>query len=113
MIVLYNPTSTTPGKEPLPLSLMSLAAVLEGKAPFQLIDGNFERDPAAAIVDVLKTAPRGEPTLLAVTVMPGPQLSEAVPVSKKVRETLPGVPIVWGGYWPTQHGETALPHRRV
>jgi radical SAM superfamily enzyme YgiQ (UPF0313 family) len=108
MIVLYNPTSTTPGKEPLPLSLMSLAAVLEGKVPFQLIDGNFERDPAAAIVDVLKTAPRGEPTLLAVTVMPGPQLSEAVPVSKKVRETLPGVPIVWGGYWPTQHGETAL-----
>ena len=29
MIVLYNPLSTTPGKQPLPLSLMSLAAVLE------------------------------------------------------------------------------------
>ena len=32
MIVLYNPLSTTPGKQPLPLSLMSLAAVLEGPA---------------------------------------------------------------------------------
>ena len=30
MIVLFNPISTTPGKQPLPLSLMSLAAVLEG-----------------------------------------------------------------------------------
>ena len=29
MIVLFNPLSTTPGKQPLPLSLMSLAAVLE------------------------------------------------------------------------------------
>ncbi len=29
MIVLFNPISTTPGKQPLPLSLMSLAAVLE------------------------------------------------------------------------------------
>jgi hypothetical protein len=31
MIVLYNPISTTPGKQPLPLSLMALAAVLEGR----------------------------------------------------------------------------------
>src|SRR3954468_21506513 len=29
MIVLFNPVSTSPGKQPLPLSLMSLAAVLE------------------------------------------------------------------------------------
>jgi len=29
MILLYNPLSTTPGKQPLPLSLMALAAVLE------------------------------------------------------------------------------------
>ena len=32
MIVLFNPISTTPGKQPLPLSLMSLAAVLEARA---------------------------------------------------------------------------------
>ena len=27
MIVLFNPISTSPGKQPLPLSLMALAAV--------------------------------------------------------------------------------------
>lgn len=52
MIVLYNPLSTTPGKQPLPLSVLSLAAVLEhppahaGRAPepWALVDGNLVRD---------------------------------------------------------------------
>lgn len=104
MIVLYNPLSTTPGKQPLPLSLMSLAAVLEGREPWQLVDGNLIRDPAAAILELAD----GTPSLLAVTVMPGPQLTQAVSVSKRVRKELPGLPIVWGGYFPTQHADTVL-----
>ncbi|HLE68099.1 MAG TPA: radical SAM protein, partial [Vicinamibacteria bacterium] len=113
MIVLYNPLSTTPGKQPLPLSLMSLAAVLEGRERFRLVDGNLERDPAAAILKILRGAPRDEVNLLAATVMPGPQLTQAVSVSKRVRESLPGVPIVWGGYFPTQHGDTVLKSHSV
>ena len=56
MIVLYNPISTTPGKQPLPLSLMALAAVLENPGdgrspePWTLVDGNVVSDPAAEIV---------------------------------------------------------------
>jgi hypothetical protein len=113
MIVLYNPISTTPGKAPLPLSLLSLAAVLDGRERFRIVDGNVEKNPAAAIVGILEKAPRSEPGLLAVTVMPGPQLPDAFTVSKRVRETLPAVPIVWGGYFPTQHGETVLRSRYV
>ncbi len=108
MIVLYNPLSTTPGKQPLPLSLMSLAAVLEGRERFRLVDGNLERAPAAAILQILREAPRNEVSLLAATVMPGPQLTQAVAVSKQVKAALPQVPIVWGGYFPTQHADTAL-----
>src|SRR5262245_6217391 len=108
MIVLYNPLAPTRGKQALQLSLLSLAAVLEGRERYRLVDGNLERDPAGAIVEILKTAPRSEVTLLAVTVMPGPQLMEAVPVTKRVRELVPDVPIVWGGYFPTQHGATVL-----
>lgn len=108
MIVLYNPLSTTPGKQPLPLSLMSLAAVLEGRERFRLVDGNLERDPASAILEILGTAPRGESNVLAATVMAGPQLTQAVSVSKRVRGSLPRIPIVWGGYFPTQHGPTVL-----
>jgi hypothetical protein len=59
MIVLYNPLSTTPGKQPLPLSLMALAAVLDappgGRAPesWTLVDGNIVGDPAAEIIERL------------------------------------------------------------
>jgi len=108
MILLFNPLSTTPGKQPLPLSVMSLAAVLEGQEVWNLVDGNLVSDPAAAIIARLSAAGSRDLTLLAVTVMPGPQLSQAVPVCKAVRAALPNVPIVWGGYFPTQHTDTVL-----
>ena len=109
MIVLFNPRSTTPGKQPLPLSIMALAAVVEGREPWCLVDGNVEADPVAAIVSRFggQSAPES-PDLLAVTVMPGPQLSQAVPVCRSIRERLPHVKIVWGGYFPTQHTSTVL-----
>jgi anaerobic magnesium-protoporphyrin IX monomethyl ester cyclase len=108
MIVLYNPLSTTPGKQPLPLSLMALAAVLEGREPWTLVDGNVVSDPASAIIDRLdRTNPR-DVSLLAVSVMPGPQLTQAVAVCRRVRMAKPRVPIVWGGYFPTQHTDTVL-----
>jgi hypothetical protein len=108
MIVLFNPLSTTPGKQPLPLSVLSLAAVLEGRERWALVDGNLEADPAAAIGAHLSRASAGELRLVAVTVMPGPQLVQAVPVSRAVRVAFPDVPIVWGGYFPTQHADTVL-----
>jgi radical SAM superfamily enzyme YgiQ (UPF0313 family) len=108
MIVLYNPLSTTPGKQPLPLSLMSLAAVLERVEPWTLVDGNLVRDPAAEILDrIARRSGRGL-SMLAVTVMPGPQVTQAVDVCRRVREARPDLPIVWGGYFPTQHADVVL-----
>lgn len=108
MIILYNPRSTTPGKQPLPLSLMALAAVLEGRHPWILVDGNLVADPAASIIDIACVQPAQPANLLAVTVMPGPQLAQAVLVCRQVRAAVPGLPIVWGGYFPTQHSEAVL-----
>jgi len=108
MVIFFNPLSTTPGKQPLPLSVMSLAAVLEGHEAWSLVDGNVHRDPAAEIVAQLSRAPSTDLALLAVTVMPGPQLTQAVAVCRAVRRMLPHVPIVWGGYFPTQHTDTVL-----
>jgi hypothetical protein len=111
MIVLFNPLSTTPGKQPLPLSVLSLAAVLEGRHPWTLVDGNVTRDPVGDIAALLCGLPGGDPkrvALLGVTVMPGPQLTQAVDVCRQVRARLPHVPIVWGGYFPTQHADTVL-----
>ena len=108
MIVLYNPLSTTPGKQPLPLSLMSLAAVLGEDHPWTLVDANLISDPAAEILSHLRAASSSDARLLAVTVMPGPQLTQAVDVCRRVKGAMPGVPIVWGGYFPTQHADTVL-----
>ena len=80
MIVFFNPISTSPGKQPLPLSIVALAAVLEGKEPWCLVDGNLVSDPARVILDHVSVSGRSKPDLLAVTVMPGPQLTQAVRV---------------------------------
>ena len=105
MIVFYNPRSTTPGKQPLPLSLLSLAAVIDGREPWVLVDGNLTDDPAS---DILMHLERHPAALLAVTVMPGPQLSQAVPVCQRVKAARPRTPIVWGGYFPSQHADVVL-----
>ena len=109
MIVLYNPLSTTPGKQPLPLSVLSLAAVLERHGlEWSLVDGNLAADPTAEIAARVCGRPGSTPSLLAVTVMPGPQLTQAVEVCRAFRTAHPAVPVVWGGYFPTQHADTVL-----
>jgi hypothetical protein len=49
MIVLFNSLSRTPWNQPLPLSVLSLAAVLEGQKPWSLVDGSIVADPAREI----------------------------------------------------------------
>ncbi|HYO87093.1 MAG TPA: cobalamin-dependent protein [Candidatus Limnocylindrales bacterium] len=104
-VLLYNPISTSPGKQRLPLSLLAVAAVIAEDYEVEFIDGNLIADPAAHIIE------RAQATgakLLACTVMPGPQLRQAVPVCKQVKAALPGLTILWGGYFVTQHAEVVL-----
>ncbi|HLA44829.1 MAG TPA: radical SAM protein, partial [Aggregatilineales bacterium] len=42
------------------------------------------------------------------TAMAGPQLKQAIEVCKYVKTELPGLIIVWGGYFATHHGDVAL-----
>jgi anaerobic magnesium-protoporphyrin IX monomethyl ester cyclase len=108
VIILFNPLATTPGKQPLPLAVLSLAAVLGESWPWRLVDGNVERDPAGAILELLASAKPSELNLLAVTAMPGPQLRQAVTVCARVRAARPDLSIVWGGYFATQHTDVVL-----
>lgn len=104
-VLLYNPLSTSPGKQRLPLSLLAVAAVIADDYDVEFIDGNLVADPAAQIIERARaTGAR----LLACTVMPGPQLRQAVPVCKAVKAALPDLVILWGGYFPTQHHEVTL-----
>lgn len=104
-ILLYNPISTSPGKQRLPMSLLAIAAMLGDDYDFELIDGNLIADPAAHIIE------RAQATgaiLLGMTVMPGPQLRQAVSVCQQIKRALPQMTILWGGYFPSNHYETAL-----
>lgn len=103
-LVLYNPRSTSPGKRVLPMSLLALGALLEGRTEYVIVDGNLEPDPVARIAELV----RGGAKTLGVTVMPGPQLSQAVPHSRQLKEMFPHLTIIWGGYFPTQHWDVVL-----
>jgi radical SAM superfamily enzyme YgiQ (UPF0313 family) len=105
MIVLFHPRSTRPKNRRLPLSVLHLAAVLEGREPYEIVDGNADSDPWATI-DALASANWVE--MLAVSVMPGPQLRSAIPVCRAFREKCPRVPIVWGGYFPSLYTDATL-----
>ncbi len=104
-VLFYNPVSTSKGKQRLPLSILSVAAVIAADYDVEFIDGNLVDDPAAHIIDRARAT---KAKLLAVTVMPGPQLRQAVPVCKQVKAALPDLTILWGGYFPTQHQDVIL-----
>lgn len=104
-ILLYNPISTSPGKQRLPMSLLAIAAPLAADYDLEFIDGNLIADPAARIIERARNT-RAE--ILGVSVMPGPQLRQAVSVCKQVKAALPDLNIVWGGYFPSNHYQVCL-----
>lgn len=105
MIVLFNPRATRPRNRRFPLSVLSLAAILEGKEDYRIVDGNLDPNPTETLGALIRNH---AVELLAVTVMPGPQLVSAVGACQEIRGRFPRVPIVWGGYFPSLYSDTAL-----
>ena len=105
MILFYNPKATRFRNRRLPLSILSMAAVIEGEEEYAIVDGNLDPDPTRSLLRILKEK-RVE--LLAVTVMPGPQTVGAVASCKTIREQYPRLPIVWGGYFASNYTSAVL-----
>jgi len=104
-LVLYNPKSNSSGKRILPLSLLALGAVLEERHEYSIVDGNTERAPLDSLDRALVDSGA---SVLAMSVMPGPQLRDAVPLARELKRRHPEVMVIWGGYFPTQHYEVCL-----
>ncbi|HUI08825.1 MAG TPA: radical SAM protein [Bacteroidota bacterium] len=104
MIALVNPRSTR-WRYRIPLSVLSLGASLEGRFPYEILDGNLHPDAGEALLGLIRD--RGV-RYLGLTVMPGPQLEESIRLSRLVREREPAVTIIWGGYFPTLHPDVVL-----
>jgi anaerobic magnesium-protoporphyrin IX monomethyl ester cyclase len=110
VIVLVNPASTHSPRKPLPMSVLAAASVLEGEFEYAIVDGNVECDVMARIETISSHAPL---SAIGITVMPGPQLCEAVPLSRALKQRFPSVPIIWGGYFPSEHANVILRDRAI
>jgi anaerobic magnesium-protoporphyrin IX monomethyl ester cyclase len=105
VIVLFNPRATRPRNRRLPLSVLALAAVLEGREEYEIVDGNVDVKP---IESILRLIDERNVDLLGVTVMPGPQMVAAMEASREIRRLRPQVKIVWGGYFVSIYPDAAL-----
>ena len=104
-VLLVNPRVCAPSSTRLPLSVLSLAAVLEGRFPWRIVDGNLDRDPIKTALAALAERPH---QLAAISVMTGPQVVSAVEMSRAIRAAHPSLPIVWGGYFPSLYTSAAI-----
>ncbi|MEI7737024.1 MAG: radical SAM protein, partial [Ferruginibacter sp.] len=103
-VLLFNPRSAN-AKYRIPNSIMNIAASIEGKFEWVIVDGNCEADTYHTICNYLQT---GEFKYIGITVMPGPQTRQAIPFSKKIKTHFPDTIIIWGGYFPTNHYKVIL-----
>ncbi|MDB5273962.1 MAG: B12-binding radical protein [Chitinophagaceae bacterium] len=103
-VLLFNPRSAS-SKYRIPNSILTVAASIHGKYGYAIVDGNLEKDPWIKIEEYLRT---GEYGWFGSTVMPGPQLKQAIPVTKNIRQHFPEVNIVWGGYFPSNQYATVM-----
>ena len=105
MIILFNPRATKPRNVRLPLAILALAAVLEGREEYEIIDGNLDDNATETILSLIQNH---KVEMLGVTVMPGPQMAAAVESCREIRRLRPEIPIVWGGYFPSLYPEASL-----
>jgi anaerobic magnesium-protoporphyrin IX monomethyl ester cyclase len=103
-ILLFNPKSAI-AKHRIPNSILNIAASVDGIYEWVIVDGNCEIDPLQKIISYLET---GEFKYIGITVMPGPQLKQAIPFSKIIKEKFPATTMIWGGYFPTNQYKVVL-----
>ena len=111
MILLLNPRATRPANRRFPLSVMMIGAALPDDTTWEIIDGNRPQvDPLDAVTSMVRERAGGPDPVRAVamTVMPGLQLVSAVPLARAIKARVPGLPILWGGYFPSLYPKPVL-----
>lgn len=102
-IILFNPRSAR-SKHRIPNSILQVAASIHGKYEYVFVDGNLETDPWSVLQRYLDDGYN----VFGCTVMPGPQLAQAISFTRRIRESYPGVTIIWGGYFPSNQYKSVM-----
>lgn len=103
-VLLFNPRSAN-NKPRIPNSILQVAASIDNKRDWVIVDGNLESDPWPKLDSYLKS---GIIKHFGCTVMPGPQLRQAIPLTKRIRERYPEITIIWGGYFASNQYKVCL-----
>jgi radical SAM superfamily enzyme YgiQ (UPF0313 family) len=103
-VLIFNPRAGD-AVHIIPNSILSIAASIEGRFEYAIVDGNRETDPLRKITEYLASGDFG---FFASTVMPGPQLKQAIPFTKTIRKEFPQLKIIWGGYFASNHHATVI-----
>jgi radical SAM superfamily enzyme YgiQ (UPF0313 family) len=103
-LIIFNPQSAN-AKHRIPNSVLQVAASIHDKYPYILVDGNLEKDPLQKILSLLDT---GQFKYFCSTVMPGPQLRQAIPFTKEIKERFPETITIWGGYFASNQYRVCL-----
>jgi len=111
VIVFVNPRATRPKNRRFPLSIMAVGAALPADVSWEIVDGNRPAADPLAEISAHVDARHGTPDpvqAVAFTVMPGPQLVNAVPLARALKAKYPTLPIVWGGNFPSLYPAPVL-----
>ncbi len=103
-VLLFNPRSDEK-KYRVPNSILQIAAAIDDKYEWVIVDGNREKNPWKTIKSHLDT---GDFKYVGFTVMPGPQLSQAIPLTKTIHQEYPDVYMIWGGYFASNQYKSVL-----
>jgi anaerobic magnesium-protoporphyrin IX monomethyl ester cyclase len=103
-VLLFNPRAART-KPRIPNSILQVAASIEGKYEYLIVDGNLEQDPEKKILQYFR---EHDIRFFGCTVMPGPQLKQAIPISEKLKKLYPRLTVIWGGYFPSNQPKTVL-----
>jgi anaerobic magnesium-protoporphyrin IX monomethyl ester cyclase len=103
-VLLFNPQATRFNPR-LPNSVLQVAASIDGMFEWAIVDGNVDPDPWTKIESYLLL---GNVKYFGCTAMPGPQLKQAIPFSKKIKKKYPHITIIWGGYFASNQYQVCL-----
>jgi len=106
-ITLYDPKSEEVLKPlPIPLELLAISSLLD-KERYKINIFDSEHD----INDVMESAK--DSICVGLTAITGLQIAEGLKLAKKMKETYPDVPIVWGGWHPSLLPEQTIESKYV
>ncbi len=103
-VILFNPRSADYNHR-IPNSILQIGASIHGHYEYVFVDGNMEQDPGKVLRDYLQT---GSFRYIGMTVMPGPQLKQAIPLSKKIKAEFPDSVMIWGGYFASNQSQVVM-----